>query len=710
MSHSLNDYEVVQNANKKLSSWRNMRGRKAKALRTLGAVAVSLSMMTAFGCSSNVATETATSGSAGEAPAAITAPTSTVYAMEYGDGSDIYDHDSVLVTDSSLIGEGAQFINGLDVENTYIYKGYAHGDNSHYSMYSLYTELITDSTGLLTGINLTSGVDTWSNKWGSVGAKPTIVGLVPEGVVFNSTETGDGSETKITFDLTVEDGTDAALAGHVVNQIMLYKVAEDGTTVGFDREGKGETVHYDFDAVIEVATIENPDADDEEGEEGSSRPAATNSTQQGASEVSGSEGAGESGRGDRGSGDSDRSSREGRESGETTESAEGGRGSEVTESTEGGRGGESAEEGYESSEGGHGRQQEPMPEPVGASFDADTNTLTIEDGAYNLVQVRYQFGTEVYFDFFVPVEGDTAAQEWVDTHVEETDMSATDGGEGTASTNRDKWTYAMLSIIGQRQLQSWGPTFEDLSLYTGGNDSEIGDIDTISGATKTSIPFQSALNQAIEAGYVTGVSDYVEVTVDGGDVANGGIDASAVPQDQTTVTVNDEGQYVLTMNFPAGVDESDSLEHAISVNTVEVYELGDEDMGALGVRNLGKGTAGVAPVASYADSSDEPANVSDEYVVYTSDWDYPYNATITVVDPDITHIVVVYTIGHENLGIAYDLAAMAQAGDVQAMITDAVAAGDADALAQAQEAYEALPNEVKGVVSNYNELLAAQEA
>lgn len=174
--------------------------------------------------------------------------------------------------------------------------------------------------------------------------------------------------------------------------------------------------------------------------------------------------------------------------------------------------------------------------------------------------------------------------------------------------------------------------------------------------------------------------------------------------------MNDEGQYVLTMKFPAGVDESENLDHAISVNTVEVYALGDEDMGALGVWNLGKGTAGVAPVASYADSSEEPANVSDQYVEYVSDWDYPYNATVTVADPSITHVVVVYTIGHENLGIAYDLAAMAQAGDVQAMIADAVASGNADALTQAQEAYEALPNEVKGVVNNYDELLAAQIA
>lgn len=265
--------------------------------------------------------------------------------------------------------------------------------------------------------------------------------------------------------------------------------------------------------------------------------------------------------------------------------------------------------------------------------------------------------------------------------------------------------------MAQREFASWGTTFEDTSLYTGGNDGEIGDIDTISGATKTSVPFQSALNQAIDAGYVTGIADEVEVTIDGGADGVDGIDASATPQDQTTVTVNDAGQYVVSFDFPAGVDEmngTDGGQHAIAPTSVEVYALGGEDLGTLGVWNLGKGTAGYSPVATYADSSKAPGDADDAYVTYASDWEYPYLPTLTVKDPSITHVVIHYQIGHEELGIAYDLAAMAAAQNVGAAI-DALDVTDAAAVASVLEQYRALTPDVVGTVKNADKLLSAAE-
>ena len=635
-------------------SKRSARLRHTLGLRAAGVMVAGLGALTAFGCAAPAADAPAKDAGDEAAP-------SFVLAMEYDDGSDQYKHKSVEVTDTSLVGEGAQFVNGVGEENTYVYKGYAHGDNAHYSMYSLYTELITDDDGMLTAINLTSGADTWAGKWGYTGARPIIVGTLPDGVAFDYTEQEQGDDTVIKLDLTVEEGTEADNAGYALTEVYLYDVQDDLTTVGSDVTGKGgRTTHNDYDAQITVAEAAGAVDDDDDDDEQAARDDRAGAGERGGDQAAAS------GRGDVGAGAGER--------------------------------------------GGDAAAAEVPAAPEGVTVDAETATVTIEDGAYNLVQARYQFGTEVYFDQWIVVGDDANAQAWVDANVQETDLSVPHEISGTAVTNRDKWTYSMLSLIAQRELESWGATFEDESLYTGGNDGEIGDIDTISGATKTSVPFQSALNQAIDAGYVKGVSDEVTVTIDAGDPAKDGIDVSAVHQDQSFVTVDDSGRYVLTMDFPAGIDEaagSDNLTHAIAPTSVDVYALGDQELGPLGVWNLGNGTAGFTPLASYADSSKAPGDVSDATVTYVSDWDYPYTPVLTVNDPSVTHVVVNYTIGHETLGIAYDLAAMAQAHQVQEAI-DALDAGDAQAVAAAREAYDALSNDVKGTVGNYDKLLAAE--
>lgn len=636
--------------------------RKPWGMRIAGVMVASLGVMCAFGCSpaSDGSASSSAEQDAEVAPVELT--------MEYADGSDMYDHKSIEVTDEAQIGEGAQFVNGLGSENTYVYKGFAHGDGAHYSMYSLYTELVTDEDGMLTAINLTSGNDTWANKWGAMGGRPTIYGTLPDGVTFDCETTTDGDDAILTPALSVEEGSEADNAGYEISGIYFYDVQDDLSTVGMDVEGRRGTTHYDYDATVTIESASaqaDDDDDDDEGETAGGRGGS------GGKEGSGSESQGGSGR----HGESGGSS-------ETTASDDG-----ASKTTE---------------------EAQPATDAT-YDYDTETGTITVRDGAYNLVKIVYTFGTDTSFEEYVVIGGDESAQAYVEANAEVTDLSVPEKVEDTALTNRTKWTYSMLSLMAQREFASWGATFEDTSLYTGGNDGEIGDLDTISGATKTSVPLQSALNQAIEAGYITGISENVHATIDGGAEANDGIDVSAVQQDQTDVVKNDDGTYTITVGFPSGVDESaeGGLQHAISTTGFDLYALGDEDLGTLGVWNLGKGTAGYTPVATYADSSSASGDTDDSYVTYVSDWDYPYNPTITVKDPSVTHVVVSFSIGHETLGIAYDLEAMAQAHDVEAMIEE-MDADDADAVAAAREAYDVLTNDVKGTVANFDKLLEAE--
>lgn len=651
---------------------------KRRALCIAGAAALSLSMIGTVGCSSNAGSASSAADEANE---------ELVRAMEYADGGDQYDHESIEVTDEHLVAEGAQFVNGVGEENTYIYKGYAHGDNAHYSMYSLYTELITDEDGLLTGVNLTSGDDTWSNKWGDLGANPEITGTLPEGVSFSYTE----ENGVITPELTVEPDTEAEKAGWSLSAIYLYNVQDDLTTVGTDVAGRRGSTHMEYDAsvTLDAAIVDDDDDDEEEAAQG----------QKGGNRSGGDASADQSQQGEHGN-------RGGGEGADTQGGERGGRGGE---GSEGGQGGGKPADGAANAESA---DTAAPAEPVGYSYDEATGAITIEGGSYNLVQLQYKFGTEVLFNEFIAVDGNENATAYVEKNFPDTSLEAIEVVDGTGVTNRTKWTYSMLSLMAQREFASWGSTFEDESLYTGGNDGEIGDIDTISGATKTSIPFQSALNQAIEAGYVTGVSDEVEVTIDGGADATDGIDATETPQDQTVVTVNDAGQYVITFDFPAGVDETahgdGSTMHAIAPNSIEVYALDGEELGTLGVWNLGKGTAGYEAVATYADSSREPGDVDDATVTYVSDWEYPYQPSLTIKDPSITHVVIYYTIGHENLGIAYDLKAMAEAHEVEEAI-EALNVDDAAAVSNVLAQYEALNNDVIGTVKNANKLLDAAQ-
>lgn len=575
-------------------------GRTAMGLRVATAMVASLGVMAAVGCSSAEPAD----DPAGDVPEAeqVEQGSAVVLTMEYADGNDLYDQKSIELADASLVADGAVLVNGVGAENTYVYKGFAHGDIAHYSMYSLYTELITDENGLLTAVNLTSGADTWSGKWGAKGSKPTLYGMLPEGVTFDSAVAADGDNTVTTPTLTVEAGTEVEAAGYDLTEIYLYNVLEDGTTVGVDVEGKkGRVSHQEYDAVISF-NEENPAA----------------------------------------SVDADT-----------------------------------------------------------YAYDVATDAITVKGGAFNLLQLKYLVGTEVYIEQWIVLGENANAAAFVESHAEVFDTTVSDVVEGTGVTNRTKWTYSMMSIMETREFASWASTFEDVSLYTGGNDGEIGDVDTISGATKTSIPFQSAVNQAISSGYITGIAEDVAVSIDGGELNADGIDVDAVHQDQTVVTVNEDGQYVLTANFPAGIDEAadGDLSHAVCVTHVELFALGDQNLGTLGVWNLGKGTSGFTPVATITDTADEPGDVDDAMFSYVSDWEYRFNPVLIVKDPSITHVVVHYEIGHDSLGIAYDLAAMAHAGVVDQMIAD-MDASDAAAVAAAREAFDALPYDVQGMVAN----------
>lgn len=352
----------------------------------------------------------------------------------------------------------------------------------------------------------------------------------------------------------------------------------------------------------------------------------------------------------------------------------------------------------------------------GATYDADSNAVTINDDGVNLVKVTYQIGAEkLFFNTYFAVGNDDAqdaANAYIDS-IQPTTWDSNPDLTGTmGATDRDCWTAIMGTIYKQRVLQSWGAYLKDDSLT-----SEVDDLDTVSGATKTSDPFVASLNQAVLDGYVKGVSENVKFTIDGGEV-----DLNANPEDKSTVTVNSDGQYVLDNIFPASTDAKE--DHSVSLAQIDVYQTGAK-LTTKDIQEIAKNRSSYKSTTYTAESlglnPTETTNGRTGQKVTKYSWGdfdtdliaFDYDAdnperTITAKKGDVDVIALTYTIGHAEITVAYDLKQMKAAGDVSSQIATLTSSSPASDIVAARTAYNALSTDVRGFVDNIEVLEDAE--
>lgn len=517
--------------------------------------------------------------------AAIMSPAAALaqYAPQNNTGKAVMTSES---TDSWGTGTLKKTVNS-DVSVSYT--GIVHSDLAHYNGYGLTTKITTDSKGLITAIDLSSGDETFAGAWGYKNVAKSVTpieGYLPDGVTFSATKNPDGTYTP--------------------------------NLEGADRYG--------------TAAVASPSR-------GGSGVAAYKATASGAEEVA-----------------------------------------------------------------------------DGATYNADSNTVVVNDDSVNLVKVTYQIGAEkLYFNVYFAVGDDDAqdaANAYIDT-IQPTTWDADPDLTGTmGATDRDCWTAIMGTIYQQRVLQSWGAFLQNDSLT-----SEVDDLDTVSGATKTSDPFVASLNQAVLDGYVKGVAENVKVTIDGGK-----LDINANPEDRSTVTVNSDGRYVLDNIFPASTDTKE--DHSVSLARIDVYQTGAK-LTTKDIQDIAKNRSAYKSTTYTAEglglNPTEKTNGRTGQTVTEYSWgdfsndliDFDYDAdnperTITAKNGNVDVIALTYTIGHAEITIAYDLKQMKAAGDVESQIAALTTSSSTSDIIAARTAYNALSTDVRGFVGNIETLEKAE--
>ena len=473
---------------------------------------------------------------------------------------------------------------------TYIYKGYAHGDNAHYGTYSLYTEL-TVKNKVLTGINLRSGVDTFFGKWGMYSPHSdgwVVDGWLPDGVNLKVDRTTDAAGNPVlTPVLSGADAYGSSVSGVYLEStdgVNLSKAYTQTTTTTNRRTGEKTTSTAETDKFA-VDSADNA-----------------------------------------------------------------------------------------ADYGGWADGKLTIRSKLG---DGKANPT-------NLVNIVYKIGEYAPFSTYIMVDDtDADADKYLDSIVA-TDYSGAAKVDGMGNTNRDRWTKTMLTETAQRWLIPW-------------ISGETEELDTISGATKTSEPFDEALNEAAIAGYFTSVADDLKLTIDEGDnVEDTQTFGRSDYTDQTTVSINEAGQYVLDADFFSSEAEGT---HGVVPNSIEVYAI--DENGPAVTQNLQRATPGYT-----AESS--TTSVSTAYDGDDFSWN-PDTGELVVKDPAVTHVRMVYTLGHADSRHAYSLADMVQVGEVESTIS-AMNASDAKSVAAARLAYDALSSDVRGFVTNYSTLAKAESA
>ena len=306
---------------------------------------------------------------------------------------------------------------------------------------------------------------------------------------------------------------------------------------------------------------------------------------------------------------------------------------------------------------------------------------------YNLVRCTYIIGSEqTAFDmYFFAGDSASVAKEYAQSALSPTTW--TEDPTSGYSANRDRWMHIVGSVM-LRELGSWGAVIKDSTRATDtGLDGEIATLDTVSGATKTSSPFNQALEAAKAAGYVKGVSDDLVFTIDG-DRASGSeslprIDVTADSKDMSSV-VTSNGNDVLSVVFPykdTELTRADS--HGVSLTKVSVYALKNQTVGTQGMMALAKQNSGsdeqpyealeeytakdaVGGMWAFADATaSESQDLRHKYVTAIDDANITFEyeryddpLLITLKNKDVTHVVMQYSMGHGTIAIAYDIASM----------------------------------------------------
>ena len=360
-------------------------------------------------------------------------------------------------------------------------------------------------------------------------------------------------------------------------------------------------------------------------------------------------------------------------------------------------------------------------------WDYKSGKLTVSDDSVNVVCVTFSIGAEsaikfnTYFciaqDGAVDADSTSAANKYLDT-LAATTWDTTPVLAGTmAETNRDKWTLVMATVNLQRQLLSWSASIKSDFEAAG----EVSDLDTISGATKTSEPFVAALNQAYTDGYIKSVADNVKLTIDGG--TSNVIDVNANPADRSSVSKDSSGNYVLTNVFPYGEDRAEA--HGTTLDTIETYAI-EGDVSTAEIAKIAKGRSDYQPLNTYSPKTVIGYEEDDGDPIYSQGWpdfkdlsgdiDVDYDASdgtapikVTVNNKKITHLALTYTIGHGTITVVYDLKQMEAATKVTAQIKS-MKASNAKQVAAARKAYNALSTDVRGFVTNIDKLVKAEES
>ncbi|MEE0706212.1 MAG: hypothetical protein UCH28_07485 [Adlercreutzia sp.] len=486
-------------------------------------------------------------------------------------------HETVMWADGAWVKDPKTVTNGV-----YQWKTTIKGDGAHYGHYdALFT--FTVKNGVLTAVDLTSQGTTFGGQWGTITPKSTnITGYLPAGVSVKATQDAAGGAA-------VEVGLTGAeqYGGASVSAITLCNVKDDGTLSTYSKE-EVDPADGDVDTVWKVEGY-----DVAESLKSSTTEAAAESALTRARPGSGS-------------------------------SASLANTNSVDTSV--------------------------------VNWDWKSQTFTLADpSAYNLAKVTYKIGDYFVFDQYIALDGPDGkgAQfniqdaDYAEKHpgvdlnkegiVVATDLNAAATGIGTK--NRDVYTAAAYAIMMQRELMSWQAVSAGAKT----------DIDTVSAATKSSDTIKEAiyalfgyslplsnradaeLSEASWGQLFTSVADDLVVTMDAGK------SSAASVWDQTSVTTNANGDYVLSYKLSEDIPLSALAFYKSSskLNIEQMWGLSKSETGKVG-EYVTSNTGAHSVLSSLGDDEVQSSDVK---------WDSKTNTLTIKKSSGINYVVVGLGVG-----------------------------------------------------------------
>lgn len=212
------------------------------------------------------------------------------------------------------------------------------------------------------------------------------------------------------------------------------------------------------------------------------------------------------------------------------------------------------------------------------NWNHQDQTLTLtnpQSGDYNIAKVSYKIGDYFVFDQYIALDGTDGTGENYD--VPATDLAMAPSGIG--AKNRDVYTAAAYAVLLQRQLMSWqgvGGVKQNLDVVSAATKSSDSLIEAIYAAYGYSYPAsnhdnpQELMAPAAWGQLFTSVADDVKLTIDAGKTS-----ASTI-WDQTSVTTNAAGDYVLTCNLSDALPVSglQLFKSSSKLNSNQMWQLG----------------------------------------------------------------------------------------------------------------------------------------